>query len=138
MTAWAMKERALTTALTGKRILVVEDEPIVAIMIEDILTDLGVTVIGPASTLRDAMQLARDGAFDAAMLDVNLNGEDGRVVAAFLKEKGVPFVFATGYGSWDAAAEAEVIVVRKPFGGGQVAAALVKALEANPGTDKSS
>jgi CheY-like chemotaxis protein len=115
-------------ALSGRRILVVEDEPVVALMIEDMLTSMGATVIGPASNLPEALALAHGEAIDAALLDVNLNGEDGRQVAVVLKARGVPFVFATGYGAWGRQAEAEILVVRKPFSSGQVAAALALAL----------
>jgi len=80
------------------RILVVEDEMLVAMNIEDMLLELGHEVAGLASRLGPALALARESRFDAAMLDVNLAGEPSFPVADLLIERGVPFLFATGYG----------------------------------------
>jgi CheY-like chemotaxis protein len=80
------------------RILVVEDEMLVAMNIEDMLLELGHEVAGLASRLGPALALARDSRFDAAMLDVNLAGEPSFPVADLLIERGIPFLFATGYG----------------------------------------
>ena len=87
------------SALRDKRILLVEDEALIAAMVSDMLADLGATVIGPASSLPKAMALAQDGTFDAAVLDVNLAGERVDPVADLLIERGVPVLFATGYGA---------------------------------------
>ncbi len=81
------------------RILLVEDEMLVAMNIEDMLLDLGHEVAGLASRLTPALALARESRFDAAMLDVNLAGEASFPVADLLAERGIPFLFATGYGS---------------------------------------
>jgi CheY-like chemotaxis protein len=80
------------------RILVVEDEMLVAMNIEDMLLELGHEVAGLASRLDPALALAREVPFDAAMLDVNLAGEPSFPVAELLAERGIPFLFATGYG----------------------------------------
>jgi CheY-like chemotaxis protein len=80
------------------RILIVEDEMLVAMNIEDMLLDLGHEVAGLASRLAPALALARDALFDVAMLDVNLAGETSFPVADLLIERGIPFLFATGYG----------------------------------------
>jgi DNA-binding response OmpR family regulator len=80
------------------RILIVEDEMLVAMNIEDMLLDLGHEVAGLASRLGPALELARESRFDAAMLDVNLAGEPSFPVAEVLIGRGIPFLFATGYG----------------------------------------
>lgn len=81
------------------RVLVVEDEVIVAMTLEDMLTDLGCSVVGPANNLTDALLLAADADFDLALLDVNLGGQRSDQVAALLRQRAVPFGFITGYGS---------------------------------------
>ena len=80
------------------RVLIVEDEMLVAMNIEDMLLDLGHEVAGLASRLEPALALAREGAFDIAMLDVNLAGQPSFPVADVLAARGIPFLFATGYG----------------------------------------
>ncbi len=86
--------------LAGRRILVVEDETLIAIDIENILKSAGYEVVGPVAKLEMALQIARIETFDAAILDVNIRG--GRVfpVAEVLLARGVPFVLASGYGTW--------------------------------------
>jgi DNA-binding response OmpR family regulator len=79
-------------------VLIVEDEMLVAMNIEDMLLDLGHEVAGIASRLAPGLALARDAAIDAAILDVNLAGEPSFPIAELLEERGVPFLFATGYG----------------------------------------
>lgn len=84
--------------IAGKRILVVEDEFIVATMLCDILEDAGAEPIGPVARVADGIAAVAHEAIDAAVLDWNLNGESGMHVAAVLEERGIPFVIATGYG----------------------------------------
>jgi len=84
--------------LNGLRVLVVEDEMMVSMLIEDMLGDLGCLVVGPASRLEDAMELAKAGDLDCAVLDVNLGGQSIFPLADLLRERGAPFAFATGYG----------------------------------------
>lgn len=89
-----------TAGVAGKRILVVEDEMIVAMLIEDILTDAGATVVGPAARVARALDLLTEvDGVDAALLDVNLAGEMTTPVAEELRRRGIPFAFATGYGA---------------------------------------
>jgi CheY-like chemotaxis protein len=88
----------MTNQLEGLRVLVVEDEMMVSMLIEDMLTDLGCTIIGPASRLDEALALARETPLDCAVLDVNLGGQPIFPLADLLREKGAPFAFATGYG----------------------------------------
>jgi CheY-like chemotaxis protein len=80
------------------RILIVEDEMLVAMNIEDMLLDLGHEVAGIASRLAPAVALAKEAEIDAAVLDVNLAGETSFPVAEVLDGRGIPFLFATGYG----------------------------------------
>ncbi|WP_370868373.1 response regulator [Phenylobacterium sp.] len=84
--------------LAGLRVLVVEDEMMVSMLIEDMLSDLGCKVIGPASRLEEAIELVGSSELDCAVLDVNLGGQPIFPLADILREKGAPFAFATGYG----------------------------------------
>src|SRR3546814_1750488 len=79
-------------------ILLIEDEPLIAMDMCDTLEDGGYTVVGPASTLDEAHELVETAKFDAALLDANLSGEAVDEVAAALTRKGMPFAFVTGYG----------------------------------------
>jgi CheY-like chemotaxis protein len=108
------------------RILIVEDEMLVAMNIEDMLLDLGHEVVGIASRLEPALALAHDGAFDVAMLDVNLAGERSFPVADVLAERGIPFVFATGYGLQGIEpGYRDRPVLQKPFRAQQLAEAIM-------------
>jgi DNA-binding response OmpR family regulator len=89
----------MTSDLTAKRVLVVEDELLISILIEDILVDEGCQVIGPFTNLPDALAAARSGGFDLALLDVNLRGDKVYPVAEILAEQSVPFLFLSGYGN---------------------------------------
>ncbi len=80
------------------RVLIVEDEMLVAMNIEDMLLDLGHEVAGLAGRLAPALALANEAEFDLAMLDVNLAGQQSFPVADVLIGRGIPFLFATGYG----------------------------------------
>ncbi|WP_333586378.1 response regulator [Phenylobacterium sp.] len=87
-----------TPRLDGLRVLVVEDEMMVSMLIEDMLADMGCKVVGPASRLDEAIALVGDAELDCAVLDVNLGGQPIFPLADILREKGAPFAFATGYG----------------------------------------
>jgi CheY-like chemotaxis protein len=85
--------------MKGLRILVVEDEGLVAMLIEDMLEDIGCEVAGSLSSVGQALKwLADGGSADAALLDVNLGGEPVWPVAEALQARGMPFAFTTGYG----------------------------------------
>ncbi|MCW3845645.1 response regulator [Sphingomonas sp. LB-2] len=83
----------------GVRVLVVEDEPVVAMCLEDILEGLGCVTIGPASRLAEGLALAENEPIDVAILDINLGGEWSTRIAEALRARGVPFAFASGYGT---------------------------------------
>ena len=114
----------MTTGLEGLRVLVVEDEAVVSMLIEDYLETLGCRVI-PSARLEDAMEKARTLALDAAVLDINLAGQVSYPVAQILRAAGVHVVFATGYGRAGLPPELkDVAVLPKPFRIDQLADAL--------------
>ena len=99
------------------RILVVEDAALVAMLLEEMLDDLGFDVIGPATDHASACQMAREPGITAAILDVNLHGRMSWDVAGLLKEANVPFAFSTGYNSATVLPPhlSDVPVLTKPF-----------------------
>ena len=107
------------------RILVVEDEMTIALLMEDMLIDMGHEVAGLAMRLPQALELARTEALDLAILDVNLDGHMSFPVADILRGRGVPFIFATGYGSAGIDASYRgAQVLKKPFLTDDLAAAI--------------
>jgi two-component SAPR family response regulator len=83
--------------VTGLRVLVVEDENLVALLLEDMLTELGHTVIGPVARVKKALDMIQREEIDIAILDVNINGENTYSIADVLAARDVPFFFSTGY-----------------------------------------
>jgi CheY-like chemotaxis protein len=79
------------------RILIVEDEVLIRMLFEDMLDELGHTIDGAAGRIDEALELARQSQCDLAILDVHLNGDEVFPVAEVLEERGIPFIFATGY-----------------------------------------
>jgi CheY-like chemotaxis protein len=105
-------------SLVGLRLLVVEDEALVAMALEDMLDALGCVVVDVAGTVSRGVALAADAALplDGAILDVNLGGEKVYPVAERLAARGVPFVFCTGYGRAGIANDfAHVPTLSKPY-----------------------
>jgi CheY-like chemotaxis protein len=88
----------LQSTTPAKRILVVEDELMIRMLLEDMLGELGYTVAAEAARIEEALEAAKNADFDIAILDVNLNGQPISPVADALVARGMPFVFATGYG----------------------------------------
>jgi CheY-like chemotaxis protein len=86
--------------LDGKRILVVEDSPVVGPFTADILADLGCEVVGPAPNMAAARELVEENKFDAALMDVHIRGERVFPLCEMLEERGVPFVLTSGYADW--------------------------------------
>lgn len=109
--------------LDRRRVLVVEDETTLGLMAERILADLGCVPVGLATTLTDAIRLASFEDIDMAILDVNLRGRSVQPVAEILRERGIPFLFATGYGEvdWEVG---PTPILRKPFQHDDLARAL--------------
>ena len=101
---------------SGRTILIVEDEPLIAMMLEDFLESLGHTVIGSVDNVEAALDHVGRGGFDVAIVDVNLNGERVWPVADRLAAKGIPYVLATGgHIEPPPEAHASVPVLSKPF-----------------------
>lgn len=117
------------SALHGLRVLVVEDEPVVAMCLEDILEELGCITIGPASQLREGLVLAERDDVDLAILDINLGGERSTAIAEALRGRGVPFAFASGYGSPPEGFSESAPLIEKPYREAEVLAALRVLLE---------
>lgn len=110
------------------KFLIVEDEALVAMLIEDVLNDLGHEVVAVGGRVEQALKLAQDSAIDFAILDLNLNGAHTYPIAETLRARGVPFIFATGYGSGGVdEAWKNVRVLPKPFEPHQLAAAIAEA-----------
>lgn len=116
------------TDLKGARVLIVEDAVLLALELETGLADAGAEVVGPAYELEEAMALL-DREIDAAVLDANLNGRSVTPVAEVLASRGIPFVFATGYGEAGGAPSGfDAPIIRKPYDVTQVAAAVAAVL----------
>jgi CheY-like chemotaxis protein len=113
--------------LSGRRVLVVEDEMLVLLMIEDMLADLGCQSVTSAATVDKALALINAQVFDVALLDVNLNGNDSHLVAEVLSARGVPFVYSTGNtGQSVRDGYSDRPVLKKPFKYEELAAILTR------------
>lgn len=98
------------------RILVVDDEPLISMMVEDWLTELGHEVVGPARSVADGLGLATGTALDGAILDIRLADGDCYAIASALQERGIPFAFATGQGDPDMESSFQnALILSKPF-----------------------
>ena len=107
------------------RVLVVEDEYLIRMLVEDMLADLGYAVAAAVGTMAEASELAATGDFSAAILDVNLDGNEIFPVADILSGRGVPFVFVTGYGERSLPEPyRDRPALQKPFQADQLGAAL--------------
>ena len=117
------------TDLAGQRVFVVEDESLVMMLLEDSLVDAGCEIAGMASRIDDALEKAAALSYDVAVLDVNLNGRQTFEVARCIAERGIPYVFATGYGPASLLADfRHVPILQKPFQQQDLETALRQAL----------
>jgi CheY-like chemotaxis protein len=115
---------------TGRRVLLVEDEAIIAMLVEDMLEELGHELASVATRLEAALAAAASEAVDLAILDLNLGGALTYPVADMLQERGVPFIFATGYGSGGLKeAYSDLPTLQKPFDQDALGHAIVAALK---------
>lgn len=98
------------------KVLIVDDEPLIAMMLSDWMTEQGVEPVGPAHSVAQALSLLEAGPVDAAVLDVSLGDGNSYAIADALSQKGIPFAFATGHGANSVAERFKgVITVTKPF-----------------------
>ncbi|WP_339932173.1 response regulator [uncultured Brevundimonas sp.] len=120
----------MNPGLNGRRVLIVEDESLVAMLLETILEDMGCVPVGPASTIEEGLAMAGDeSTLDAALLDVNVAGQQVFPVADLLKARGVPFIFSTGYGEGGLPDEWRgQSTIQKPFTEAAIRDALMKAM----------
>ena len=124
-----MSESSADGKLNGLRILVVEDEAAISMLLEDMLMDFGCEVVGPAARLGAALEMVERETFDMAILDVNLAGDPIYPVAEALARREVPFVFSTGYGGGGIKDPfRDRPVVQKPFGQQELKRTLLKGL----------
>jgi DNA-binding response OmpR family regulator len=113
------------SGFNGARVLVVEDEPVVAMCLEDMLDSFGCVTIGPASRLEEGLALAQAGGIDAAILDINLGGERSNAIAEVLQAQRVPIAFASGYGTTPEGFGEEIPLLEKPYREAEVRATLM-------------
>jgi len=117
----------------GKRILVIEDSPVVGPFTADLLSELGYEVVGPAPNMAIARELIDGGAFDAALVDVHIRGERVFPLCEALDERGVPFVLTSGYADWTMPHKwRDRPRLPKPYSIDQVEDALTAALDSTP------
>lgn len=122
---------AKRNALADRRVLVVEDESIIAMLIEDMLEELGAEVVGPVASTKAALQAIEDQSPDVATLDISLVGHRAYRAAEELRARSIPFVFVTGYGVRDDCPEnlSAALWLKKPFTLDQLATALEVVLD---------
>jgi CheY-like chemotaxis protein len=119
--------------LTGRRILVVEDSPVVAPFTADLLGELGCEVVGPAPNLAAARELIENGEFDAALMDVHIRGERVFPLLELLQARATPFVLTSGYADWQMPDKwRDAVRLQKPYTLDQVGEALGTALGVKP------
>lgn len=115
--------------LSNRKVLVVEDEMMIAMLIEDMLDELGCKLVGPATNVPRALEFISKEQVEVAVLDLNLDGKDTYAIADALRQKNVPFIFATGYGSSGMRREyGNRPVLQKPFQAKDLETALAEAL----------
>ena len=124
-------------SLANRRILVVEDDLAIAVLIEEVLQDIGCVVVGPVGKLDAALRLASEEALDAAILDITIRGGKVFPVVQHLQARGVPFALASGYGDWalpEALRNQPRLV--KPFTAGDLIAQVRSLCDARSGSER--
>ena len=127
----------MDSLLSGRRILLVEDEVMVSWALEQAIASLNCVVVGPAARIRQALAMIETEVFDAALLDISLDGEKSYPVADALIARGTPFVFSTGYNRDSAPQGYEGFPrLQKPFSIPELGYVLARLLTAKPQTSK--
>ena len=125
----ALREQPETADLTGKRILLIEDSPVVGPFTAELLQELGCEVVGPAPNMAAARELVDRSGFDAALMDIHIRGERVFPICEVLEAKGLPFVLTSGYADWQMPDKwNDRPRLQKPYTIDQVRDALSKAL----------
>ena len=121
-------------ALSGRRVLVVEDSPVVAAAAEDMLSDMGCVVVGPATTMAAALEMAGEEQLDAAVVDVNIRGGKAFPVLRILRDRSIPFLLTSGYADWTMPKEwQDQPRLAKPYTPNQLRESLLELLPGQPG-----
>lgn len=119
--------RAQAAGESGRKVLIVEDEALIAMYVEDVLSRYGYSVAGVATSLDDALAFVESQSVDAAVLDINLRGKLVFPLADALMRRGIPFIFTSSYGERSLPARYRVgPVVQKPFAPSELQRALAK------------
>jgi CheY-like chemotaxis protein len=128
----------MSTGEPKHRILVVEDEAMVSMLIEDMVLDCGCEIIGPVARFEEALALAQAAEFDVAVLDLNLNGTLSYPIAAVLRARGIPVIFATGYGAGELLDKfRDCPTLQKPFSQSDFAQSVTAACERSQAIERS-
>ena len=116
----------------ARRVLIVEDEPLLAMNLEHMLTDVGHLVVATATRINKALPLAECSEIDPAILDINLAGSNTFQVAAILRKRGIPFIFTSGYGR-DGLVDGYrgAYLLTKPFGPSELEHMIAQSLSAD-------
>lgn len=123
----------MRSELAGKKILFVEDSPVVSAFGEDVLAELGCTVVGPAANLASARELAESAEMDGAIVDVRIRGDKSFGICDILDSRGVPFILTSGYADWPVPEKWEAVPqMPKPYKLEDVEAVLVKLFAGAP------
>jgi DNA-binding response OmpR family regulator len=115
--------------LSQRQIFVLEDDPLIAMMLQDELEAMGLRVVGPANNMKSALQLCEYANLDGALLDLNINGNYATSVADKLRIRQVPFIFVTGQSAPAGLRYKDVFVLHKPFTGIDLRIALIALFE---------
>ncbi|MEO6313042.1 MAG: response regulator [Sphingomicrobium sp.] len=123
--------------LAGKKILLVEDSPVVSDIAEEVLGELGCVVVGPAANLATGRELASEAEIDAAIVDVRIRGDKSFGICDLLDDRGVPFILTSGYADWPVPEKWEnVPQLPKPYKLEDVEAVLKSLFAPKPQTER--